>query len=65
MFLLGVLSRKIISTGGEGGTVTTNDRKILEKIWSFKDHKSYNLANKKSNNNSFRWLHSGFRQISD
>ena len=29
---------KIISTGGEGGLVTTNSQEIFEKIWSFKDH---------------------------
>ena len=29
---------KIISTGGEGGMVTTNDPALFERMWSFKDH---------------------------
>ncbi len=29
---------KIITTGGEGGMVTTNDKELWEKIWSKKDH---------------------------
>jgi len=49
---------KIISTGGEGGMITTNDLEIFEKIWSFKDH-GKNL--KKLDNNQFKsgfkWLH--------
>ena len=34
---------KIISTGGEGGMVSTNNKKLWLKIWSIKDHgKNYN-----------------------
>ena len=29
---------KIISTIGEGGMVTTNDKNIWQYIWSYKDH---------------------------
>jgi dTDP-4-amino-4,6-dideoxygalactose transaminase len=29
---------KIISTGGEGGMVTTSDPAIAERVWSVKDH---------------------------
>jgi dTDP-4-amino-4,6-dideoxygalactose transaminase len=29
---------KIMSTGGEGGMVLTNDKELYEKMWSFKDH---------------------------
>ncbi|MBE2403638.1 DegT/DnrJ/EryC1/StrS family aminotransferase, partial [Klebsiella pneumoniae] len=33
---------KIMTTGGEGGMVTTNDKDLWEKMWSYKDHgKSY------------------------
>lgn len=33
---------KIISTGGEGGMVTTNNEEFYKKAWSYKDHgKSY------------------------
>lgn len=53
---------KIISTGGEGGMVTTNNEILFKKIWSLKDHgKSLDLIqkNKKNSNNShsFKWLH--------
>jgi dTDP-4-amino-4,6-dideoxygalactose transaminase len=27
-----------MTTGGEGGMVTTNDRELWLKMWSFKDH---------------------------
>ena len=29
---------KIITTGGEGGMVTCNDKSLYEKMWSLKDH---------------------------
>ncbi|MDX8404947.1 MAG: DegT/DnrJ/EryC1/StrS aminotransferase family protein [Mariprofundus sp.] len=29
---------KIISTGGEGGMLLTNDQEVWRKVWSFKDH---------------------------
>lgn len=49
---------KIISTGGEGGMVTTNSRKIWEYIWSFKDHgKDFNTLTKNKNQTGFKWLH--------
>ena len=36
---------KIISTGGEGGMITTNSRNYWKKIWSLKDHgKSFDLV---------------------
>ncbi len=52
---------KIISTGGEGGMVTTNNKKYWNKIWSFKDHgKSFDKVSKKDKDNSFKWLHDDF-----
>ena len=52
---------KIISTGGEGGMVTTNNKSLRDKIWSIKDHgKSYKLVSKKQKTNTFRWLHEDF-----
>ena len=40
---------KIISTAGEGGMVTTNDKKLWNKMWSYKDHgKSYDAVYKKN-----------------
>ena len=33
---------KIMTTGGEGGMVTTNDEQLWRKMWAYKDHgKSY------------------------
>ncbi len=50
---------KIITTGGEGGMITTNNKNIWKKIWSMKDHgKNYDLVSKKPNKPGFRWLHS-------
>lgn len=52
---------KIMTTGGEGGMVTTNDKTIWEKIWSFKDHgKDYEKACIKKHPPGFRWLHDSF-----
>ena len=51
---------KIISTGGEGGMISTNDKKIWEKCWSIKDHgKNYFSVFKKKHKLGFRWLHDG------
>jgi dTDP-4-amino-4,6-dideoxygalactose transaminase len=52
---------KIMSTGGEGGMVSTNDEQLWLKMWSYKDHgKSWDKVNNKSNSISFRWLHESF-----
>ncbi len=52
---------KIMSTGGEGGMVTTNSKKLWEKMWSYKDHgKSYDAVYKKKHPQGFRWLHESF-----
>ena len=49
---------KIMSTGGEGGMLTTNDHDLWRRAWSFKDHgKSYEAAHKRQNSVAFRWLH--------
>ena len=29
---------KIMTTGGEGGMVTTNDHELWSRMWSYKDH---------------------------
>ena len=48
---------KIISTGGEGGMISTNNDKLWLKLWSIKDHgKNYNKILKK-HKIGFRWLH--------
>ena len=54
---------KIMTTGGEGGMITTNNSNVYSKIWSYKDHgKSRELSFKKNNvnKNEFRWLHNSF-----
>ena len=49
---------KIISTGGEGGMVMTNSRKLWLKLWSLKDHgKNYKTVFYKKHKTGFRWLH--------
>jgi dTDP-4-amino-4,6-dideoxygalactose transaminase len=52
---------KIITTGGEGGMVTTNDCFLWKKMWSYKDHgKDWDAVNNKENDKGFRWLHHTF-----
>ena len=52
---------KIITTGGEGGMVTTNDEALWKKMWAFKDHgKSYDTVFNKAHSPGFRWLHDSF-----
>ena len=49
---------KILSTGGEGGMITTNDENIWRNIWSYKDHgKSFETVNNPKHSNGFQWLH--------
>ncbi len=52
---------KIITTGGEGGLVTTNDKALWQKMWAYKDHgKSYDKVYHQSHPPGFRWLHDSF-----
>ena len=52
---------KIMTTGGEGGMVTTNDRELWSKMWSFKDHgKSWDAIYNREHPPGFRWLHESF-----
>ena len=49
---------KIISTGGEGGMISTNNKTLWKKCWSLKDHgKNYSSVFYKKHNPGFRWLH--------
>jgi dTDP-4-amino-4,6-dideoxygalactose transaminase len=49
---------KIMSTGGEGGMVTCNDRDLWSRMWSFKDHgKSWDAVYERAHPPGFRWLH--------
>ncbi|MFC1465582.1 MAG: DegT/DnrJ/EryC1/StrS family aminotransferase [Candidatus Brachytrichaceae bacterium NZ_4S206] len=52
---------KILTTGGEGGMITTNDPEIWSRAWSFKDHgKSYDAVYHRQHPPGFRWLHESF-----
>jgi dTDP-4-amino-4,6-dideoxygalactose transaminase len=52
---------KIMTTGGEGGMVTTNNKSLWKKMWSYKDHgKNYDAVFKVSNKPGFKWLHDSF-----
>lgn len=52
---------KIMTTGGEGGMVTTNDKTLWQKMWEFKDHgKNYDSVYNKQHPPGFRWLHDSF-----
>ena len=52
---------KIMTTGGEGGMVTTNDESLWKKMWSYKDHgKSFDSIYNKQHPPGFRWLHDSF-----
>ena len=52
---------KIMTTGGEGGMVTTNDEGLWKKMWAYKDHgKSYDVVHSKVQPDGYRWLHESF-----
>jgi dTDP-4-amino-4,6-dideoxygalactose transaminase len=50
-----------MTTGGEGGMVTTDDRDLWARMWSLKDHgKSWEAVYERPHPPGFRWLHEGF-----
>lgn len=52
---------KIMTTGGEGGMVTTNDETLWRAMWAYKDHgKSYEAVYEREHAPGFRWLHESF-----
>lgn len=52
---------KIMTTGGEGGMVTTNDEHLWKKMWSYKDHgKNFDSVYNTQHPLGFRWLHDSF-----
>lgn len=52
---------KIMTTGGEGGMVTTDDPALWSAMWSYKDHgKSYEAVYERKHPSGFRWLHESF-----
>lgn len=52
---------KIMTTGGEGGMVTTNNRDLWSKMWSYKDHgKNWDAVYDREHTSGFRWVHESF-----
>jgi len=52
---------KIMSTGGEGGMVTTDSESLWRAMWSMKDHgKSWEAVYERDHPPGFRWLHESF-----
>lgn len=50
-----------MTTGGEGGMLTTNDEQLWRKAWAFKDHgKSYAAVYETEHPPGYRWLHESF-----
>src|SRR6185312_3202169 len=49
---------KIMTTGGEGGMVTTQDPAVWRRVWAFKDHgKNWDAVYARHHPTGFRWLH--------
>jgi dTDP-4-amino-4,6-dideoxygalactose transaminase len=52
---------KIMTTGGEGGMLTTNDRALWQRAWAYKDHgKSWEAVFERNHPPGFRWQHESF-----
>jgi len=55
---------KIVTTGGEGGMVVTDDENLWDRMWSLKDHgKKFSTVFPKDPvpaGQGFRWLHESF-----
>jgi dTDP-4-amino-4,6-dideoxygalactose transaminase len=52
---------KIMTTGGEGGMVTTNSRQWWATMWSYKDHgKSWEAMYERQHPPGYRWVHESF-----
>lgn len=52
---------KILTTGGEGGLVATDDDSVWRTCWAFKDHgKSYEAVYEREHPPGYRWLLESF-----
>lgn len=50
-----------MTTGGEGGMVTTQNADLWSAMWSYKDHgKSWDAVYNRDHPPGFRWLHESF-----
>lgn len=52
---------KIVTTGGEGGMIVTDDEELWDRCWSFKDHgKTWHSIYRRDHGPGFRWVHDRF-----
>ncbi len=52
---------KILSLGGEGGMVVTNNSDVWDRAWRYKDHgKRPDVFYRRTNSSVFQWVHEGF-----
>lgn len=52
---------KIMTTGGEGGILVTDDEALWRRAWEYKDHgKSWDAVSQHKYPKGFRWLHDSF-----
>jgi dTDP-4-amino-4,6-dideoxygalactose transaminase len=52
---------KIMTTGGEGGMVNTDDPELWSRMWSYKDHgKDFDQMHEPDPSERFRWVHESF-----
>lgn len=52
---------KIMTTGGEGGMVTTGDPVLWKRMWAYKDHgKSWDAVYEQQHSSGYRWVHESF-----
>jgi dTDP-4-amino-4,6-dideoxygalactose transaminase len=52
---------KIITTGGEGGMVNTDDEGLWSRMWSYKDHgKDFDQMKAAGRSDGFSWVHESF-----
>lgn len=52
---------KILTTGGEGGLITTADETVWRRAWEYKDHgKSYDAVYHREHPPGFRWVVESF-----
>ena len=52
---------KIMTTGGEGGMLVTDDEALWRRAWEYKDHgKSWEAVHRRQHPPGFRWLHESF-----
>lgn len=52
---------KIMTTGGEGGMLLTDDDALWRRAWEYKDHgKGWDAVHNRQHPAGFRWLHESF-----